>query len=268
MSAESAVTVRRYLLQALPEDEAAALEVRYFADAELEAAIADVEHELITAYLDGTLGDEERRLFEERYLASPVHRSRVAAANALRRAGSARVIGGPWFAHPVVRLAVAALLILAFGALIRQLSASRAPTSRDARSGPADATAPVPERAPDVAMPPAAASSPASVFAVTLPAIVTRGAGQISAEIPGTATRVQIRLEGSDAGASALEADIRTVGSRIVWQGPATRGSSGILATIEVPADLLRPDDYIVTISTGGQARTEVARYSVRIKRP
>ena len=268
MSAESALALRRYLLQALPEDEAAALEARYFADAELEAALADVEHELIDGYLDGALRDEERQLFEGRYLASPVHRSRLAAARVLRSAGSARVIRGPWFAHPIVRLAVAAVLILVFGALIRQLSASRTPASRDARNQPADQTAPVPERRSDTVTNPAAPSAPASVFAVTLPAIVTRGAGQMSVEIPGTATRVQIRLEGADAGAPSLEADVRTVGGRIVWQGPATRGSSGILATVDVPTDLLRPDDYIVTVSTGGQTRTEVARNSVRIKRP
>ena len=267
MSTESLATLRRYLLQALPEDEASALEARCFADAELEATIADVEHELIDSYLDGTLHGEERRLFEERYLVSPVHRSRVAAAKALRRA-SGRVVKAAWFSHPLVRLGVAAALIFALGALMRQLSGLQTPGSREARSQPADPVAPPAGRAPDAPPPPSTPPAPVSVFAVTLPAIVTRSAGPIAAEIPGTATRAQIRLEGDDAGVASLEADVRTVDNRIVWQGPASRGSSGILATIEVPADLLRPDDYIITVSSSSEPRTEVARYSVRIKRP
>ena len=151
---------------------------------------------------------------------------------------------------------------------MRQLSVLTMPASREARSQPIDRTTPLAERAPAPEAPPATPSAAASVFAVTLPSSVTRAAGQATAAIPGTATLVHFRLEGPDPGAEPLEADIRTVDNRIVWQGLAARGSSGILATIDVPADLLRPDDYIFAVSSGGPERTEVARYSVRIKRP
>ena len=98
MTTDPRASYRQYLLQALPEAEAAALEELHFADAELLAELTAVEHELIDEFLDGRLGDADRTRFEARYLASPVHRSRVAAQpgrSAFRRRRGGRLASWP-----------------------------------------------------------------------------------------------------------------------------------------------------------------------------
>lgn len=286
MTTDPRASYRQYLLQALPEAEAAALEELYFADAELLAELTAVEHELIDEFLDGRLGDADRTRFEARYLASPVHRSRVAAARALRLQTTprrpARVLAGRWPGQPVIRLAVAALLILGLVSLMQLLprpaspdgtSAGRerpAPTVADAPRDNPRATPSAPEPTPPgpSAPPPPTPSVPTSLFAITLPAVVTRAAGQLSATIPATATRVLLQLEGDAAGVKELIADIRTVEGRVAWQGPATRGAAGLLATIEIPSTVLPPDDYLVSLASPGTPPVEVARYALRVQRP
>ncbi|MGH9767698.1 MAG: hypothetical protein ACREAB_09730 [Blastocatellia bacterium] len=75
--------IYRYLLRDLPESEQVALEERYFADSETFEQIWETENRLVDEYVRGGLASADRALFEERYLASPVHRRRVAAARKL-----------------------------------------------------------------------------------------------------------------------------------------------------------------------------------------
>ncbi len=75
--------MRRYHLGALPEAEQVALEQQFFADGEMFDCVWAVENELVDGYVRGQLPPDERKQFEQHYLASPAHRERVAFAQTL-----------------------------------------------------------------------------------------------------------------------------------------------------------------------------------------
>jgi len=73
----------RYLLGDLPEAEATALEAQLLADDEQFEGAWEIENRLVDDYVRGVLSSEDRERFERNYLASPVHRRRVAVARNL-----------------------------------------------------------------------------------------------------------------------------------------------------------------------------------------
>jgi len=73
----------RYLLGDLSEAEATALEEKLLADDEQFERVQEVENSLVDDYVRGRLLSEDRERFERYYLASPVHRRRVAFARNL-----------------------------------------------------------------------------------------------------------------------------------------------------------------------------------------
>jgi hypothetical protein len=73
----------RYLLGGLPEAEATALEEQLLADDERFERAREIENRLVDDYVRGRLSSEDRERFERHYLASPVHRRRVAFARNL-----------------------------------------------------------------------------------------------------------------------------------------------------------------------------------------
>jgi hypothetical protein len=75
--------MRHYLLGGLPESEAAVLEQEFFADDEKFEQMWEAENNLVDGYVRGRLSPEDRERFERHYLASPVHRQRVAVARNL-----------------------------------------------------------------------------------------------------------------------------------------------------------------------------------------
>lgn len=76
-------TIRRFLLGELPEAEQLALSENLFTDDETFERIWAVENDLVDRYVRGQLTLAEMTLFETHYLASPIHRERVAFAKAL-----------------------------------------------------------------------------------------------------------------------------------------------------------------------------------------
>jgi len=85
----------RYLLDELPGGERDVFEEEYFADDDTHAALRATEDELIDAYCAGTLPAERARRFEERYLATPEGRERVAFAQSLARYAAAQKAPAP-----------------------------------------------------------------------------------------------------------------------------------------------------------------------------
>ncbi len=75
--------MRCYLLGDLPESEAISLEQKFFADDETFEQMWETENNLVDGYVRGRLSPEDRERFERHYLASPVHRQRVAVARNL-----------------------------------------------------------------------------------------------------------------------------------------------------------------------------------------
>lgn len=78
-------TIRRYLLRQLSDSEQQALELRLLSDDELNEEFNRVEDELIDEYLDNGLSSEERRKFEEIFLANAERKRQLEAGQALRR---------------------------------------------------------------------------------------------------------------------------------------------------------------------------------------
>ena len=81
--------IYRYLLSDLPEEEQSVLEQEFLADGSLFEQVWEAENQLIDNYVRGQLTSVEKDLFERNYLASPVHRQRLAfAENFVRAADS------------------------------------------------------------------------------------------------------------------------------------------------------------------------------------
>jgi len=76
----------RYLLGALPADEAERLDERTFVEEELAKRLQTVEDDLVDSYAAGTLTGERLRRFESFYLASPRRRTKAAFAKGLQDA--------------------------------------------------------------------------------------------------------------------------------------------------------------------------------------
>ncbi len=277
--------IRRYLLGELDEDRAAALEAQYFADPALFDEVWAVEHDLVDEYVSGSLPDLEREPFERHYLATEVHRTRVATARALEAripsTTPGRVLAGPWHTRPVLRWATAAALAaMASGAgwlvtrpgpaPVQQADNQSTPPADDPRRAAPSSVAGDSPYSPPAA--PQAAEVPAPVLlAVTLSSVATRASEQQSVRIPPKTTHIVLRLEGErTAGQAPVHVEVRSIDGRRVWSGGATATGpeSGLIGQARLPADLLVPDDYLITASAangGAGARTELSRYFLRI---
>ena len=72
--------IRRYLLGELAEADQAALEQELLIDRGKFDQVLAVENELVDSYVRGEMSRADRKRFESHYLASPLHRERVAIA--------------------------------------------------------------------------------------------------------------------------------------------------------------------------------------------
>jgi hypothetical protein len=260
--------IRRYLLGDLDEADAAALEARYVEDVRLLDEIRAAEDALIEAFLDGRLPPAERARFTSHYLASPVHRDRVAIVRALRArvAPRAAVPSGPWFYGWMAMAAavvLASLWIVSRGGPPQQAVVPETPPSQ-----PQVAPSPAP---PPLAPLPSPATPPSprrAVLALTLSPLATRGDEQPTHVRPAGPLDLVLRLEGTP-GASdrAYDVELQTVDGRVLWRGRsrAAPAGRGLLTTVSVPVDTVPADDYVVVVATpGGEER---GRYVLRLRR-
>ena len=74
---------RQYLLGELTEAELAAMQQDVFSDQEKFYQLCEIEDRLLEDYARGTLSAEQRRRFEQRYMANPARRRRVEFAQAM-----------------------------------------------------------------------------------------------------------------------------------------------------------------------------------------
>ncbi len=262
--------VRRYLLGQLTEPETEALEAEYFARAEALEQVWGVENDLVDAYVAGELEAGERAAFEAHYLASPLHRDRVASARALREA----IAGAPRVAAPRARplmpwLALAAGILLILGAwwvLVRpepprEIVTQAQPTPTAAPSAESDGP-PTPQ-APPVAR---------AAFAVSLPSVLLRGGpGAPTFRIPAGAEEVAITLTGGPpegiADGTRLPFAIATVEGATVARGHVRSTAHG-LGVARVGAGRLPPGDYILSVGSDTEGDGPVRRYYFRVLAP
>jgi len=78
--AQSENMIRRYLLGELAEADQAALEQELLIDRSKFEQVWAVENELVDSYVRGEMSRADRKRFESHYMASPLHRERVAIA--------------------------------------------------------------------------------------------------------------------------------------------------------------------------------------------
>jgi hypothetical protein len=270
--------LRRYLLGTLTEGECDAIEREYFVQEDTLDRVSAAEDDLIDEYLSGELSAHERGQFERHYLSTPSHRRRVAVAHAITSAASARAIdrrdpGRRWLAASAI---AATVLIVAGGAwMLRGRSASR--------SGPVENVAtPVaapkpPTESPDTTAAREPAPEPRVVVAVSISPILVRGADKASSLAIGPGTDiVRLLLQSGERGERSLgrgRAIVRTVAGREVWRGPAASPAGSPrneLARVEIPAALLRPDDYIIELleTDARGASVERYRYFLTVRAP
>ena len=88
--------LRRYLLGDLPAEQEKEIEISYLGDGELFAEIKFIEDELIDDYIRDDLSEEERKQFEQHFLATPARRDKIAAARLLMqmKPGDDRLLHG------------------------------------------------------------------------------------------------------------------------------------------------------------------------------
>jgi hypothetical protein len=275
--------LRQYLLGVLPDERSAALEEEYFVREETLDRVWAAEDELIDDYLGERLTPDEREQFDQHYLASPVHRQRVAAARQLR-AGTPRQD----VAHQVTpsRISLASFLrslfeqplplTAAFAALLLAIAIGGAWLVRSRmaqRVEPPTQTAIPPQPGSDKQDPALVAPAPV-VLAVSLsPAGVRSAEDSPPVTIPPGTDRVVVHLEsdGPPHPFTKGRAVVRTVSGRETWTGPAATEAPArapVFARLEIPADRLVPDDYIVTLFEihDRGPETEGFRYFLRIR--
>jgi hypothetical protein len=251
-----AARARAYLLGTLEDRDRDHVEESYVANAGALETIEAAEESLIDDYLSGRLSSDERGRFERHYLSAPHRRTRVETIRRLRGAAQRTRKGSQlgW-------LALAAGLVLAAGAALwisrQSMSTSTSHTPAAAAPAAASAAAPAP-------------------FVFALAPVTVRSASETDnpALVVPPATGVvdlQLQGDGSTPPVARGRALLRTVAGADVWQGPvevSTRPRADAIATVEIPAALLRPDDYTVTlleISTSG-VESERLRYFLRVR--
>jgi hypothetical protein len=112
------------------------------------------------------------------------------------------------------------------------------------------------------------------IVALTVSPLNVRAGGEpATLTIPGDADVVALELEG-DAAAARVERGrgvVRSVSGREIWAGATTDGGNprpGIIARLEIPADVFSRDDYILELFAANAAgrETELNRYFFRVR--
>ena len=259
------IRARRYLLGEASDEERAAIEQEYFADAAALERVEAAEDSLIEDYLSDRLESDERARFEREYLTVPHRRRRVEMIQGLLSAG--RAASAPtakrFRTMEWVSLAAAALVIVMLGGWWLLRTRPVAVDTRDQRAAASRTSEPatVTPRA-------------ARIFAMSISPISVRSAGEgPTLVVPVGTDVVRLYLEG-DGGNLRIEsarARVRTVTGGEAWRGPAGLSKdapAATVATIDVPADRLPPEDYVIELfevdATG--VERERSRYFLAVR--
>jgi anti-sigma factor RsiW len=253
-------TIRRYLLGLGTDEEAEALEARYFEDPEQLAHVRALESELLDAYVRGALPPSERAQIERRYAETPALAERLAFARALSRAlgaGDRRRTRawGPLAIAASTLLALATTGLLADRARLTRRADAMAEAARGARErGDALEARLRGERTPPPPVPP--------VTVALEPLLRDAGAG---ASVAATTGEVELRLRADAGRYPRFSVAMDGADGVAVWAGAGVREGGAVVA--RVPGALLPPGRYAVALSgVGLGAGPEILhRYAVRV---
>jgi anti-sigma factor RsiW len=277
-----------YLLGHLSETEQTQLEDVYFADDARFEYLAAVETELIDAYARGELPDPDRVHFEQRFLASPRLRARIALARRLQArvlpavGPSAREMSREETRHSAARRSTPMLI----GAVTVVVVVSAAAvgwwalqsTSPRAAAVQADSAPPAGERVPPAL--PAAQALPTAdrhttgsvpITLVLAPGSIGSGESRAVLTMPQGADVVRIQVDHEGAARERYAVLVGTPDRQRVWTelNMAARAAGAKSVILEIPASSLPPGDYVLTLSGGamGVRRLEaLADYSFRVR--
>lgn len=251
--------MRAYLLGALSDDEAAALEEEYFVNRNFFLRIQSEETALVADYLDGKLSPTDRQRFEGRYLQIPHLQRKIAEVRSQRVA--IREEKQPSFRFSW-RMALAAALVvgLALGIWLYRSRLNR-PEMRATGQPPTGAQLPV--------QPPAIEHV---LTAILLRPGVTKGSGSTSVQFkqpaPGSTVNLILELPGQ---VSSVQRRIRISMVKpdenhdLVWSSPVPISSNsphfGLgghsprqILNLFLPATAFKPGDYVIeTLTTTGR---------------
>jgi len=299
----------RYLLGDLPETEQTAVEQEYFADPEKFEEVWASENDLVDRYVRGRLSRAERELFERNYLQSPKHRERVATSRKLLEAADSQAAESgvaPQVIAPAPGrlmellnalltprfLAPAAAFLLLLSALSwmaiersrlnKEIEKTKAQLS-DQQSREREIAAQLAvereqsgklkselDRALETLAQEPSHTLPSILTFLLTPGQAPRGWGETQRQITipreTDLIRLQIKVEKSDS--RRFQASIRKVGGPRVWNQRSLTPRSGAI-TVNVPADKLPVDDYILTLSatTPTGETEEINSYPFRVVR-
>lgn len=253
----------RYLLGALPRDEAERLDECTIADDELAARLRHVEEDLVDAYAAGTLTGERLHRFESFYLASPRRRHKAAFAKALRHSvAPIRPSNEPSRAFRWALVAAAVLTLVAGLLFVQNLSMRRELRDVQQRTILAD------ERATNAAqelqveraavaaakraLADARAPQPPATFAlVLLPQ--NRGVASIpTIALPSDAPSVPVDLALERSAGVSYTVALRDPATNLtVWSSPTLRrrrGGQNAVVPVSLPAALLKAQHYALDL--------------------
>ncbi len=297
----------RYLLGDLPESEQLAIEERCFADSDTFDRMWERENQMVDQYVRGRLAPAECARFEAHYLASPVHRQRVATARNLLAAAdeSARAHSAPkvftsvrqrltqWSSARQFAMAVGLLLLAAGGIwlLVEQArlrgELASLQTEKAARQNREQELArriaveqserehlsAELERLRKQQTEPRPAQSPPpqsvlKIFSFVLSPISVRGSASQPLAVSPDADQVQLQLTIPPGDWKSLQASIQTLGGKPFWSQQQLKPHAGKVI-VTVPAGKLPFNDYTLTLSGTNRAgeTEEINRYSFRVIR-
>jgi hypothetical protein len=299
----------RYLLGDLPETEQTAVEREYFVDQEKFEEVWATENDLVDRYVRGRLSRRERELFERNYLQSPKHRERVAISRKLLEAADSQgaesgfaprvvppaqsrlmeilnALRRPRFLLPatafLLLLSALSWMTLERSRLNEELGKARSQLSDQQRREREIESQLRAERVQSGRLKseldrllenlaPKPPQSPPSIISFLLRSILApRGgsADQQQITIPRGTDLVRLRMVIAKGDSRRFQASVRAVGGSQVWSRRSLKPGSGAI-TVNVPADKLPMDDYILTLSatTPTGETEEINRYVFRVLR-
>ena len=259
-----------YLLgDVLPEGALDQVESGYFNNDQCFDRLLGIEDDLIDAYVLNTMPSRQRAQFEAHFLASSRRREKCEAQRAIVgffRANVPRTpfliavrrffrsqAGGVRFAIVVAGAVIAVWMGFTSTALFRAERDASALRSRVA------ALESVPAAAPLLA-----------TFVLTPGTLRSGGAEQARIPAGVQAAVLRLRVSGAPADAS-FEAELSTPESVVLWRQSRLRrrpDPAGDTVDVLLPAELLTPGDYVMTLSAvGAQGRRDLASYVFRVER-
>ena len=238
----------RYLLGQLPEEEHARIERALLEDEDAFQQLLALEDELFHDYAQGGLDPEQRRRFEERFLASEEGRRRLADARALL--GQVRSDRRRGERLTRFLLPAAAVLLLSAGAwlLARRDARNEAPV--------AVLTPPAPTRSVALALAPGAVRDVAA-------------AARRARLAPDDALVLTLSLPAGDM-PQRLQARVMSAEGKPVWSTRALLPRSspgGRVVVLELPRGALPEGDYQLVLSSDTASPLELADYAFTVLR-